>query len=1589
MSSSSIDHKHPPSTTTTTSTTSTATTTFTTTAQRHATASSTRSQQRSASGTAARSPGLASSSSQQQPSSSSSSSSSSSASAAAASGSGLLTARSTTSPITQQQQVKKDLQLQQPTPLPSASSSPSQDLAQTLPQLAVSHQPSQQRWTAALGPLSPSLASMSVSPNPYSSAFAAWFPSSPTLASSSMAIDSAATPAGAHTSSSTTTTSTSSAFFASSPSASAAINIPFSSSATRRTRTPSATLLLHPSASLKDAFASSNATAALLGTSASSTTTTTAAMMMLNHASAGASPSCLSPLLSPREAAELSLREHQLEKDFCRDFSCCGLVLNDLHELVRHCEECHGGLAPMMGAAVKEEDEMEEEVVDEGDAMEGVAPGKPDAPADEGKRNAKQRTGRSAAAGVASSPDSASSRASSATAASRSSSAEAEDREDAAAEEQRLEQRPAARKTRAGKAAASTAVVAVQEDPDAGEATAREEDEDDEASTVVAIGVDDMEAAAAQLKLAEEEEAAALAAALGFEMDPAALAAAAAAAAVAGDPFAMDSASSAAMLALFPHLQGSPSTATIDPALDPVLTTATTQDTENRPLPGSSLLPRIASTSSAVMVDHLFGTGVSCDDTAVTVSLADIYCGKEVCASPTSVFGSGTVLKTEDTSIDAMAVDEDDATLGGRFSVDSSRVFVASKEDEDEEVDIEGDDDEPTHHHHFQHLRSSGIGSVSFDVTSATASHPSSPYSSTAWSSEEEDSDSDSDVDEQAAAASAARMGTSPATVAAVRRGGAAGRGRRRRRKASVASAVARKRAQAAAAAARAAAASSGVVKEEQSEQENQQAGPEPYRRRERLAASASRRYEYLRQYGGLPATITAVPSPQRRSGSVGRSAAGATQSGLLCKAVANSLEASGAASPQTGLAASGSSASALKTSKKSAERLVRATKKMRIGGDEPATPKLQQPKAGAAADGKATAPSIPSPPFSMMDSDTESVMSASSASLSGRLALAMSGAAGQAVPGMPLGAPTKGPGRKSAAATAAAAAAAAAAGMPGTPASSRKIGPIPRPPASLQQLTPQQLASARAKAEMLVARAVAGELAFNKEKLVQQLQNQQIILARERERKAMQAEQRRAEKMAAVAAALTGTAVPLPAVVPPGAGERVAEVVRGTVAPTTASSAAPSTSMLSAALAAVKPAADPMGVPASPTPGSASMAFYGSDGQAAQQQQKPAELDAMESALKLVRGRLATPGNSAKQAGVPVPTTSSKPSPMVFGSPMSLGGVQGASAAAASRGPSNSILAQALGLGGLVGGNCSSKGAAAAAAAAVGINGAGAASGQSTAAMDAETAQLADLLGLNDVNGLGSMDDLSSLAAPATGGLEIPGVGGAGLADPSTLMALLDDEEEDADDKPRYRLGSMRVADPETGEKKYVCPGCHKEYKNANGLKYHLNHVHPNGDGMPDGFLYGKKKREMEHAFKPFPCVVAGCGKRYKNLNGLKYHIIHSHTAMLPNANDLPPELLGPVPEAVVVGGGEEVVGVETLAAAAKAGAVAAAPPQPGPIVGGPHAAMYVHGGGLMHPHHQLQAAAAAMRGGNAGMSMETGFGGGFLFNEDLMMDL
>ncbi|KAI1924193.1 Transcriptional regulator of ribosomal biogenesis proteins [Ophidiomyces ophidiicola] len=91
----------------------------------------------------------------------------------------------------------------------------------------------------------------------------------------------------------------------------------------------------------------------------------------------------------------------------------------------------------------------------------------------------------------------------------------------------------------------------------------------------------------------------------------------------------------------------------------------------------------------------------------------------------------------------------------------------------------------------------------------------------------------------------------------------------------------------------------------------------------------------------------------------------------------------------------------------------------------------------------------------------------------------------------------------------------------------------------------------------------------------------------------------------------------------------------------------------------------------------------------------------------------------------------------------------------------------------------------------------------------------------------------------------------------------------------------------PDEEPKPYRCPviGCEKAYKNQNGLKYHKSHghnnqqLHDNADGTfsivnPETSTPYPGTLGMEKE-KPYRCEV--CGKRYKNLNGLKYHKAHS----------------------------------------------------------------------------------------------------------------
>ncbi|KAI9842742.1 MAG: Transcriptional regulator of ribosomal biogenesis proteins [Sclerophora amabilis] len=120
---------------------------------------------------------------------------------------------------------------------------------------------------------------------------------------------------------------------------------------------------------------------------------------------------------------------------------------------------------------------------------------------------------------------------------------------------------------------------------------------------------------------------------------------------------------------------------------------------------------------------------------------------------------------------------------------------------------------------------------------------------------------------------------------------------------------------------------------------------------------------------------------------------------------------------------------------------------------------------------------------------------------------------------------------------------------------------------------------------------------------------------------------------------------------------------------------------------------------------------------------------------------------------------------------------------------------------------------------------------------------------------------------------------------------------------------------------KPFRCPvlGCEKAYKNQNGLKYHKGHghqnqkLHENADGTfsivnPETHIPYPGTLGMEKE-KPYRCET--CGKRYKNLNGLKYHRAHS----APCNPDLKMPGGGPMNTAAGVGGlgGMPMMGMNT----------------------------------------------------------------------------
>ncbi|KAH9927632.1 uncharacterized protein B0H18DRAFT_875471 [Fomitopsis serialis] len=116
----------------------------------------------------------------------------------------------------------------------------------------------------------------------------------------------------------------------------------------------------------------------------------------------------------------------------------------------------------------------------------------------------------------------------------------------------------------------------------------------------------------------------------------------------------------------------------------------------------------------------------------------------------------------------------------------------------------------------------------------------------------------------------------------------------------------------------------------------------------------------------------------------------------------------------------------------------------------------------------------------------------------------------------------------------------------------------------------------------------------------------------------------------------------------------------------------------------------------------------------------------------------------------------------------------------------------------------------------------------------------------------------------------------------------------------PRASTTLSRPATSLLLSKPFKCPktNCNKSYKQANGLKYHMTHGSCNFAPPKDleqiqALLESKRKegnnepmsdaelreveREAERRLRPYACGVGDCQRRYKNMNGLRYHYQHS----------------------------------------------------------------------------------------------------------------
>ncbi|KAH8105248.1 hypothetical protein BXZ70DRAFT_887340 [Cristinia sonorae] len=155
-----------------------------------------------------------------------------------------------------------------------------------------------------------------------------------------------------------------------------------------------------------------------------------------------------------------------------------------------------------------------------------------------------------------------------------------------------------------------------------------------------------------------------------------------------------------------------------------------------------------------------------------------------------------------------------------------------------------------------------------------------------------------------------------------------------------------------------------------------------------------------------------------------------------------------------------------------------------------------------------------------------------------------------------------------------------------------------------------------------------------------------------------------------------------------------------------------------------------------------------------------------------------------------------------------------------------------------------------------------------------------------------------SRVASPAPGSTNFPG---SSRASPTSSSSAAGSSGQASAARASTTLS--RPASSLLLSKPFKCPkpNCNKSYKQANGLKYHMTHGSCNfappkdlehlqallaskrsqkaeegGEPISDAELREVEK-EAERRLRPYACGVGDCQRRYKNMNGLRYHYQHS----------------------------------------------------------------------------------------------------------------